>query len=185
MKRICFDCEMTGLHKDTSLISIGLVSDCGREFYAELIDYNRNQLNEWLEENVIANLMFNNYEPFVTEVGSVTFVKGTKYDVQEELLKWFNRFDKVELWSDCHHYDVVLLHDIFGGAFEMPEDIYYIPFDLCTVFKVLGIDPDISREAFIDTPIKGDKHHALYDAKVIQACLDKLYRNKDKYPFVL
>jgi DNA polymerase III epsilon subunit-like protein len=37
--KIFFDTEFTGLHKDTTLISIGLVSEDNRKFYAELIDY--------------------------------------------------------------------------------------------------------------------------------------------------
>ena len=32
---IYFDCEFTGLYKDTKLISIGLISDDGKQFYAD------------------------------------------------------------------------------------------------------------------------------------------------------
>jgi len=35
MTRIFFDTEFTGLHKDTTLISIGLIAEDGRTFYAE------------------------------------------------------------------------------------------------------------------------------------------------------
>lgn len=37
MRRIFFDTKFTGLHQNTTLISIGLVSDEGERFYAELI----------------------------------------------------------------------------------------------------------------------------------------------------
>ena len=37
--KIFFDTEFTGLHKDTSLISIGLVDEDGKTFYAEFLDY--------------------------------------------------------------------------------------------------------------------------------------------------
>lgn len=36
---IFFDTEFTGLHKNTTLISIGCVDENGRTFYAELTDY--------------------------------------------------------------------------------------------------------------------------------------------------
>lgn len=36
MRKIFFDTEFTGLHQNTTLISIGLVSDEGERFYAEL-----------------------------------------------------------------------------------------------------------------------------------------------------
>jgi DNA polymerase III epsilon subunit-like protein len=32
--KIFFDTEFTGLHQKTTLISIGLVSECGKTFYA-------------------------------------------------------------------------------------------------------------------------------------------------------
>jgi hypothetical protein len=80
----------------------------------------------------------------------------------------------VEIWSDCLSYDWVLFNDLFGSAFDIPKNVYYIPFDICTLFKIKGIDPDISREEFIDNSVDGVKHHALYDAKVIKACFDKL-----------
>lgn len=51
-----FDTEFTGLRKDTTLISLGIVSDDGRKFYAECCDYDRNQCDDWVLENVISNL---------------------------------------------------------------------------------------------------------------------------------
>ena len=54
--KLFFDTEFTGLRKDTTLISIGIVSEDGRRFYAELTDYNENQCNKWINENVVKNL---------------------------------------------------------------------------------------------------------------------------------
>lgn len=54
--KIFLDTEFTGLHKNTTLISIGLVSECGKTFYAEMIDYDYMQLNPWITENVVSNL---------------------------------------------------------------------------------------------------------------------------------
>lgn len=36
--KIFFDTEFTGLHKDTTLISLGMISEDGRRFYAEFND---------------------------------------------------------------------------------------------------------------------------------------------------
>ena len=60
----------------------------------------------------------------------------------------------------------------------MPDNVCYIPFDICTLFKIKGIDPDINREEFINNSIKGKKHNSLYDAKVIRACYKKLINIK-------
>ena len=179
--RIYFDSEFTGLHKDTSLISLGMVADNDKQFYAEFTDYNGSQVDEWIEDNVIANLQFNGMAPFKDIVGNLTLMRHNKDMIHVALASWLTQFDTVELWSDVHHYDVVLLFDIFGHAFKVPHNVYYIPFDIATMFKTLGLDPDMDREAFIDKPIEGVKHNSLYDAQVIQACYHKLNRNREKY----
>ena len=50
-----FDTEFTGLRKDTTLISIGIVSEDGRKFYAEFTDYDESQCGDWIKQNVILN----------------------------------------------------------------------------------------------------------------------------------
>ncbi|TFJ45130.1 hypothetical protein CKN73_01415 [Carnobacterium divergens] len=174
--KIFMDTEFTGLHKNTTLISIGLVAENGHTFYAELTDFNKGQIDNWLQENVINHLYLNedqyerslrsSYEEFET-VGCTSHVEG-------ELRWWLKQFDKVEIWSDCLSYDWVLFNNVFGHAFKIPENVYYIPFDICTVFKLKGIDPDISREDFTSSLVAGTKHNALYDALVIKACYEKL-----------
>ena len=56
MTKLYFDTEFTGLHKDTSLISIGIIDEYGNKFYGEITDYNKTQVDKWIQENVIYNL---------------------------------------------------------------------------------------------------------------------------------
>jgi hypothetical protein len=180
MTNIYIDFEFTGLHKKTTPISLGMVSEDGQEFYAEFTDYDTGQIDEWLQTNVLDNLILkNSADPYFAKAG-VTFVKGNKDFVKKHVEQWFRQWGYIEIWSDCHHYDIVLLHDLFGGAFGMPANVYYIPFDISTVFKTLGIDPDINREVFINRPIEG-KHNALHDCRVIEACYDKLMKYRKTY----
>lgn len=51
-----FDCEFTGLRKDTTLISLGIVAEDGRKFYADFCDYDRSQCDDWILDNVLSNL---------------------------------------------------------------------------------------------------------------------------------
>lgn len=51
-----FDTEFTGLHKNTTLISIGIVAENGKKFYSEFSDYDRSQCDDWIRENVINHL---------------------------------------------------------------------------------------------------------------------------------
>jgi hypothetical protein len=58
-----------------------------------------------------------------------------------------------------------------GGA-SFPLDLFYIPFDLATLFKVLGIDPDVSREEFANLQDLLSSHNALHDARVQRRCYE-------------
>lgn len=179
MTKVFFDTEFTGLHQKTTLISIGLVAESGETFYAELTDYDTGQVDDWIKENVIAKLHLTGDE------GSRGYpkqmqIKGTTEMVANSLSVWLEQFDKVEMWSDCLSYDWVLFVQLFGHAFKIPKNVYYIPFDICTLFKQKGIDPDINREDFAKEILTkecfqaGPKHNAHWDATVIKACYKKL-----------
>lgn len=181
--KIFLDTEFTGLHKNTTLISIGLVSECGKTFYAEMTDYDYMQLNPWITENVISNLTNQTMSEntYTISEGSMNCKCDSKW-LGTYLKHWLSQFKEVEIWSDCLAYDWVLFCNIFGGAFKIPENIYYIPFDISTSFKELGIDPDVSRDEYAGMYAgmtkRSQKHNALWDAKVIQECYKKLDKKR-------
>lgn len=200
--KIFFDCEFTGLHQSTTLISLGCVAENGWTFYAEFSDYDRKQVDAWIKENVISSLRWNNVADFHHDILQTKAfeVKGEKQSIGEKLKIWLlasacadssppQPAETLEFWGDCLAYDWVLFCELFGGAMKLPDWINYIPHHICTLFKLKGIDPDISREDFIgrekvmefaevtNTPqLLGEdlKHNALFDAQVIKACYDKL-----------
>lgn len=175
--KIFFDTEFTGLHKNTTLISIGLISENKRQFYAELIDYDEKQCDDWIRKNVIDNLYEKDWEKRES-----TYIPnyhiGGKYEIAKVLGNWFSQFDTVELVSDVSHYDMVLLIDLFGGAFQLPKNVcpacYDINQDIARKYNISMQEAfDKSREeilynAYKDKEIQGDKHNSLYDAKVIR-----------------
>ena len=165
--KIFFDCEFTGLYQKTTLISIGLIAENRSALYIELNDYDRNQLDDWLRTNVISNLG----KPDIACQYESDICRGEGTEI---LHKWLSQFDSVEMWSDCLSYDWVLFCELFGGGPEcLPRNVYYIPFDICTLFKIKDIDPDIQREAFVGMNLDR-KHNALHDALVIAACYQKV-----------
>ena len=172
--KVFFDSEFTGLHQNTTLISIGLVSECGKTFYAEFSDYDSSQVDDWLRKNVIEKLRYNGTSQFLYNVDGNSSYKGTSENIKEKLVIWLAQFENVEMWSDCLSYDWVLFCQLFGHAFNIPDNVYYIPFDICTLFKAEGIDPDISREGYSELKATADKHNALWDARVIKECYFKL-----------
>lgn len=182
--KIFFDTEFTGLRKDTTLISIGLVTEDGDKFYGELTDYDESMCDEWIRLNVLGNL-FLHHEPEPAE--NETFVIGKKNDVAAELILWLSKYKKIELVSDVSHYDMVLLIDLlaYGGtAFDMPTNIpavcHDINQDIARHYNVSDEEAfDMSREEIATKlcgkEIDGRKHNALYDAEVIRAIYKELH----------
>lgn len=183
------DLEFTGLHKNTSLISIGLVAEDGRSFYGENYDFDRNQVDTWLQENVINHTSFikgiNDFQTMSVSLQNM-FLVSTKEGLRDYLIEWFDQFDEeIELVSDVCHYDMVLFIDLFGGAFDLPEFICPACHDINQdIAEYHGISLtgafDLNREAILDVhdiKIGGVKHNALYDAKVIKAIYEILRRN--------
>ena len=85
-------------------------------------------------------------------------------------------YDSVELVSDVCHYDMVLLIDLFGTAFDLPKYInpacHDINQDIARYYEISETEAfDFSREELLQNNaivIEGDKHNSLYDAKVIK-----------------
>jgi len=183
MKKIFFDTEFTGLTQNTSLISIGLVADTGEKIYIENLDWDKSKSNDWINTNVIKNTFWldedsDKIQPKFTISYNLVSMALRSYEIKEELIEWFDKFgdESIEIWSDCLAYDWVLFCNIFGGAFNIPSNIYYIPFDLCTLMKIKGIDPDINREKFADCndELVESKHNSLHDAEIIKKCYEKI-----------
>jgi hypothetical protein len=183
MTKIFLDTEFTGLHQKTTLISLALVAESGEEFYAEFTDYDRSQLNDWLKENVIAKLRITHDQPF-EKSGKGVYLKGDRIEIKEALQQWFNQFEGVEIWADVLAYDWVLFCELFGGAFKIPENIFYAAFDLATLLRIKGIiepvssyENDISRYEFAGIE-KSKQHNALEDARVEKLCFEKLMKDE-------
>lgn len=194
MRTYFFDTEFTGLRKDTTLISIGIVSDTGDRFYAELTDYDEGMCDEWIEKNVLDHLVLSGnaeLEESLAADNKTTTVIGSKEDVCCELMEWLEmdaNFDSdyaAVFVSDVSHYDMVLLIDLLAGnAMKLPEFItpacHDINQDIATMLDISEKAAfDISREQLltnrgIDLP-KGQKHNALYDAEVIKAIYEDFF----------
>lgn len=184
--RVVLDTEFTGLHKKTSLVSIGLKAESGQVFYGELTDYKQDQVDKWIQENVIDKLWFKDipdrimddvYEPYT----NIVFCKGDMRSMESAVGHFLctiagqnihNDGKKIEIWGDVNHYDWVLFQELFGNAFQMPKPVYYIPFDLATLLKIQGIDPDINRKEYSGLIFSDDyNHNALFDAFCVEASI--------------
>jgi len=183
--KIFFDTEFTGLHANTTLISIGMISDNNRKFYAELTDFSREQLDDWIKDNVISNLMFksiiNKDITKAMQLEDTLVVLGNKQFVRMKLLEWLDSFeDKIQFVSDVCHYDMVLLIDLLAGnALNLPDYIspvcHDINQDIAYLLNITDQEAfNLNREKLAGITNNVTKHNALFDAEVIKAIHDKL-----------
>lgn len=181
-----FDTEFTGLHKQTTLISIGIVSEDGEKFYAENENYKESQCDDWIKENVLKHTILGGNEKLADRLGKdehTTVVLGSKADIRYELKEWLKQFNSVQFISDVCHYDMVLLIDIFGSAFNLTGNVsavcHDINQDIAKHYRISDREAfDKSREDIVSelcgSFIAGDKHNALYDAEVIKAIYEEV-----------
>ena len=148
---IFFDTEFTGLDENAELISIGMISESGEKFYAELSDFDKNKCSDWVRKNVVDKLrlrpfpdnMFLAMLPYGgQEEKKTSYIRGDKHHVAEALKSWLVEFfidgdyENIQLVGDVCHYDMVLLCNLFGGALNFPDFINPVAYDIC---------PDIMR----------------------------------------
>ena len=189
MIKIFLDAEFTGLTQGTTLFSLALVTEYeGLELYAEFTDYDESQLNDWLRDNVISNLLMdgsstNKY--FITQPNRVKGsdpldrvkieIKGSTNYILENLLQWLNQFDEgIEIWGDVLAYNWVLFCELFDGALNLPKNVHYIPNDFATLLKERNLNPDLDRVKFAAIKLNKSEHNSLYDAQILRACYKRL-----------
>lgn len=178
--------NLLGLHQDTSLISLGLVSEDGQELYLEFNDYNKDQCDDWIQQNVIENTIKEGTNDVIGIVLDETnYHYGSKEELKVILAEWLSKFDDIQLVSDVCHYDMVLFINLFGTAFDLPDNITAVCHDInqdIALFYWISDKAafDFSREDILEDlgiNIRGNKHNALYDAKVIKAIHETIKSN--------
>lgn len=197
---VYFDTEFTGLVPNTTLISIGCVAETGEKFYAEFTDYNKDLCDDWIKENVLANLLMEggSIDGKIDDTGNPlfdnTFV-GSSIFIKNILTKWLeivSKGERIQFVSDVCHYDFYLLvNQIFGGAFSLPDFVNPVCYDICqTLWPDYADDEELSdlmKEAFdysredlckqINGKLpEGNKHNSLYDAEVIKMIYEGMRR---------
>jgi len=182
---VFLDTEFTGLQQDTDLISLALVDENNESFYAEFTDYRPELVNDWVQKNVVDNLLYKGEYPFYVEKLRQVRMKGCKEAVAEKLKHWLEHYKAVEIVADVGHYDFVLLLELFGGALSKPKNLSAAYLDLNTIiaqaYKTTIEEAfDMSREGIlrqnkVEIDI-GSKHNSLYDA-LISRKIFKLLHN--------
>lgn len=144
---IFFDTEFTDLSIDPKLISIGLVSEDGREFYAELSDtFQAAECCAFVHEAVMPHLS-----------GGEALM--TMCELTLRLGAWLEDFEQpVKLATDSISWDWPWIQEIFYVTGTWPANLDGKP----AVLSFSAVFDDAMEKAFADGL---RRHHALDDAK--------------------
>ncbi len=148
--RVWLDTEFidTGwvLDANSHLISIGLVREDGKTFYAENAAVNYHALSPWLKANVV---------PKLGELNERLFLPGILDGIME-----FCADIKPHFWAFYASYDFLLLCKIFGGLMALPKGWTRYCGDVRQYLMYVedAQRPDAPRQ------LESTKHHALQDA---------------------
>ena len=161
-----FDTEFIERPNTIDLISIGIIDERGRTFYAEHTSFDERKADNWVHENVISKLRFYNQQsPFkgfnnasIKNAGTANEVRevfGTTPLIKQAVLDFIGN-DKPEFWAYYADYDWVVFCWIFGKMIDLPEGWPMYCRDIKQWCNHLG-NPTLPKQA------AGD-HNALEDA---------------------
>jgi hypothetical protein len=151
VRRFFYDTEFMEEPGFLDLISIGVVGEDGREFYACNSNAKLNRANTWVKENVINQL------PPMENRGIGGWM--THYEIRHTLLGFLmpSEADPVELWGYYADYDHVLLCWLFGPMIDLPKGMPMYTMDIKQLAVSLD-NPPLPKKP-------DDLHNALADAK--------------------
>jgi hypothetical protein len=173
MKKVFFDTEFTRAGMNTSLVSIGFVTENNESLYLELSDFDQTQITPWLEDNILCHLE------------GIGVSRGKAVGIIEDWLGRVGCNSTIQLISAGKSFDLMLLFDLWAEVEEgstlrtwrdrIPEFLdHKWHMDLDTIFALRGIDPQLDRVKYSNYQFEGIQHHSLFDALIVKACWEKL-----------
>ncbi len=140
--RYWFDTEFIEDGKTIDLISIGIVAEDGRTFYAEAKECDYDRASEWVKDNVFPHLVGEAYRlPRATIAADIVEFVG----------------DKPEFWGYYADYDWVVLCQLYGTMMDLPKGWPMYCRDIKQWCDSMG-NPRLPEQA-------GAEHNALQDAQ--------------------
>jgi hypothetical protein len=167
--RIYYDTEFLEDGRTIDLISIGMVAEDGREYYAvnSSAPWKRIRHHDWLMRNVVPHLPGSKVEEPIhgstqwwwTLDRSDSRVKPRRV-IANEVRDFIQATPDVELWAWYGAYDHVVLSWLWGPMIDHPEGVPMWTNDLRQEVARLG-DPELPKQG-------GAEHDALADARWVR-----------------
>ena len=175
MTAIDYDLEFLEDGRHIELISIGMVCDDGREYYAvnSDADWDRVKKHHWLMQNVWPHLPLRGHKTGLVTVGSKTEVRLTepgvidtrntqvkpRWVIANEVRDFIQATQDVELWANYGAYDHVALAQLWGRMIDLPEGVPMFTCDIQQERARLGLRWDQLPKQ------ESGEHNALADAR--------------------
>jgi hypothetical protein len=142
--RLFIDTEFyeNGPTNPVKLISLAMVDEGGREYYAESSEINLEEVSDWIKLNVVPKL---------------TGPKKTVDTIKQDIIDFVGKHHP-EIWGYFSDYDWVVFCQIFGRMIDLPENFPKYCLDL----KQMMLGKRVSRS---ELPKEENEHHALSDAR--------------------
>ncbi|WP_082697922.1 3'-5' exoribonuclease [Arthrobacter sp. EpRS71] len=152
-----YDTEFHENGHTIDLISIGIIAEDGREYYAINANAQWRIINQhpWLSENVV---------PHLPEPSSPEW--KMKWQIRDEVAAFFAGDDSAQLWAWYGAYDHVALAQLFGTMMDLPKGIPMYTNDVRSLVDFTGIDK-LPKQS-------GTEHHALADARHVKRMHDHI-----------
>jgi hypothetical protein len=145
--RYFYDTEFIENGQTIELVSIGVVAEDGREFYAVSTAFDPTRAIDWVRRHVLDKLP-----------GPADPAWRSRDRIRDELLAFLTEpGDKIELWAWMAGYDHVTLAQLWGDMRALPREIPRFTHELRQRWEDLGSPP---------LPAASDEQHdALADAR--------------------
>jgi hypothetical protein len=145
--RYFYDCEFIEDGQTISLVSIGMVAEDGREFYAVSTEFDPSRAIDWVRQNVL-NQLPSPADP----------AWRSRARIRDDLLEFLTASgDRIELWAWMAAYDHVALAHLWGDMRALPRMIPRFTHELRQLWEEAGSPPM--------PPAGRDAHDALADAR--------------------
>lgn len=141
------------------LVSVGIVCEDGREFYAESTEFDDSVASQWVLDNVIAKLWSKDPSGGKFEEWEKNGGFGGWHDrvrIKDDILEFVGG-DIPEFWGYYADYDWVVFCWLFGSMMHLPEGWPMYCRDIKQLAKSLG-NPDLPKQ-------EQGEHLALHDAR--------------------
>ncbi len=145
--RFFYDCEFIEDGTTIDLVSIGVVGEDGREFYAISTEFDPARAIDWVRRNVLDKLPPPSDKAW-----------RSRERIREDLLTFLQAADgPIELWAWMASYDHVVLAQLWGDMRALPRAIPRFTHELRQEWERRGC-PEMP-------PQPSDQHDALADAR--------------------